>query len=285
MSDLTVIYYTANRISQRFADVVRAELFAAVCFPWPFGQLMPIVMVSHESIQHGPYSWPDDVVATNIVVGDVRPSIWQVYQNILIGAKAASTPYVACCEDDTLYVPEHFTYRPPLDTFAYNENRVVITRKLSDDGKRRVAFYYYRPRTQMAMCIAPRALLIETLEEKFAKYPTPPASTDVAKKAGWGEPGRYEKNLGLTPRKLERFHWTERPNVTFNHSESLMGRRAVQETDVLYDTVEPWGDATALWSRIHGLMSRYISSLQSVPCSSSVSCSRWSRFSMRTGVL
>ena len=41
---------------------------------------------------------------------------------ILIGAQAASTPFVACCEDDTLYAPSHFTYRPALDTFAYDRS-------------------------------------------------------------------------------------------------------------------------------------------------------------------
>ncbi len=182
---------------------------------------------------------------------DAEPSIYQVYQNILAGAQAATTPYVACCEDDTLYSPSHFLHRPPLDTFAYDRSRWVITRDLAPDGKSRVAKFYWRERHQMAMCIAPRDLLIETLEEKFATYPVPPVSTDIAKKAGWGEPGRYEKNLGLTRRKMAYFDAPE-PSVTFNHSASLMGRRRVNPDDIVVEDLPPWGHATALWDRIHG---------------------------------
>ena len=234
MSDLTLVYYTANRISQHFAMAVRQALMDTT------RGLYPIVSVSHKPLTFG----------ENICVGDPLPSIWQVYVNILIGAKAARTPYVACCEDDSLYVAEHFAHRPALDTVAYNSNRWVITRRLSADGKRREPFYYWRQRTQMAQCIAPRALLIETLEARFAKYPEP-VPHQVAKKSGWGEPGRYERNLGLPPVKLTHFR-THQPNITFNHSESLMGRRRVNPDDLLADVLEPWGDAVSLWERVHG---------------------------------
>jgi hypothetical protein len=245
MNDLTLLYYTANRIDLRFQVAVAAELFRVSLEAHP-PRGLPIRAVSQRELPFFGDDWIEEVV------GPIGASIYNVYKQILAGAKMATTPYVACCEDDTLYVPEHFTYRPPLDTFAYNENRLVITRRLSADGRRREAIYYFRPRTQMAQCIAPRQLLIDTLEEKFAKYPTPPASTTIAKKAGWGEPGRYEKNLGLSPRNLLRFKWTKRPNVTFNHSESLMGRRALRPDDQIFETAEPWGSADALWERIHG---------------------------------
>lgn len=234
IADLTILYYTANRIHLSFARAVRQALYDAT------HGFYPIVSVSHQPILFG----------ENVCVGAHEPSIWQVYQNILTGAKAATTPFVACCEDDSLYAPDHFAYRPPLDAFGYNLNRWVITRRLSEDGTRREAFYYWRQRTQMAQCIAPRQLLIDTLEARFAKYPEP-VPHDVAKKTGWGEPGRYERNLGLPLVKLEHFR-TAFPNVTFNHSESLMGRRRVNPDDQLTDTLEPWGPAQALWDRIHG---------------------------------
>ena len=247
MTDLTVIFYTANRIPVRFQVAVMEELRRSLAF---YGRV-PIVAVSQGSLASAAAVnatlRPDVLFA----VGELPPSSAQVYRNILMGCEAAETPYVACCEDDTLYVPEHFTYRPADDTFAYNERRVVLTRELSADGRRREAFYYFRPRTQMAMGICRRELMIETLRERFAKYPEPPLDTTVAKKAGWGEPGRYEKNLGLPRRPIERRAWTERPNVTFNHG-GLMGRRRVNPDDVRYATVEPWGEANWLWERIHG---------------------------------
>jgi len=248
VTDLTVVFYTANRIPVRFQVAVMEELRRSLAI---YGRV-PVVAVSqwHPEVTHA----VDATLRPDVLlwVKDVQPSIAQVYRNILQGCLAAETPYVAFCEDDTVYVPEHFAYRPADDTFAYNERRLVLTRELSADGKRREAFYYFRPRTQMAMGICRRELMIDTLSEKFAKYPQPPLDTTVAKKAGWGEPGRYEKNLGLTRRALERKAWTDRPNVTFNHGDSLMGRRRINPDDVRCTTVEPWGEANALWERIHG---------------------------------
>lgn len=245
MTDLTILYYTANRIGLAFAAAVRHRL---ACRAREHD--LPIVAVSQSRDPFPPpLVFGNGVQLRQIGVDSVQPSIWQVYRNVLAAAKVATTPYVACCEDDTLYASAHFVYRPPLDTFAYNHMRYVITRKAGEHG-RREAFYYFRTRTQMAMCIAPRELLIETLEERFAKYPTP-VEHEVAKKTGWGEPGRYEKNLGLLPRKLEYFR-TAYPNVTFNHGDSLMGRRAVRDDDVLAQSIEPWGDANELWNAIKG---------------------------------
>lgn len=237
MNDLTILYYSASRIAYGFADAVRMELVRSI------DGRFPVVSITHQPVAFG-----DE----RIVVGDVTPSIVQVYYNILAGCRVATTKYCASAEDDCLYTSAHWDYRPSLDTFAYNEHRVVLTRRLSDDGKRREAFFYARPRTQMAMGIYPRELMIEALTEKFTRYPNPPLDTTIAKKAGFGEPGRYEKNLGLTPRKLERFKWTAFPNVTINHGDSLMGRRKVNHDDILATDVPPWGEANALWESIVG---------------------------------
>lgn len=251
MTDVTLIYYTANRIDLLFARRVREQLLVSWSKTTSDGKLNTerehAVCVSHGALE----SVLIQRFGPSFNVGTPEPSIWQVYQNILIGAKAATTPFIACCEDDTVYAPSHFDYRPALDTFAYDRNRWVITKRRHPQTGAPETIYYWRQRHQMAMCIAPRQLLIETLEEKFAKYPTPAVSTDVAKKAGWGEPGRYEKNLKLTPRKLEYFDSPE-PSVTFNHRVSLMGRRQWKETDIIKTELPPWGNADALWSRIHG---------------------------------
>ena len=235
--DLTILFYTCNRIDERFASAVRAELLKSI------NGRFPIICVSHQLMDFG------DV---RVVVGDVRQSISQVYRNILIGCHAAETTYCAVAEDDALYVPEHFDFRPPLDTFCYNENRWILSRRLAQDGKRREGFYFFNPRTQMAQGIFARELMIAALTERFAAHPNPPLDTTVAKKSGWGEPGRYEKNLSLMPRKLARFQWTSRPNVIINHSESLMGRRQARAEHPTCTDLPPWGGSDALWAKIHG---------------------------------
>lgn len=244
--DLTVLYYTANRIAEPFAQAVRAELRATI---W---DRYPVVAVTQTPIGFGPLVTfePPSVRGAEICVGEIGASIYNCYQQILIAATAADTPFVACAEDDSLYVPEHFAFRPPRDAFAYNQHRWVITRRLSADRRRREAIYYFRRRHQMAMLVCSRDLLVETLEERFAKFPEP-VSHDEAKRTGWGEPGRYERNLGLTRRTLMAFE-TALPCVTFNHHASLMGRRQMQTTDRVLTELEPWGNADVLWRRIHG---------------------------------
>ena len=235
MSNLTCLYYTAGRIHPRFGDAVRCELLRST------NNYYPIICVSH-----GPLAFGD----VRIDVGLIAPSIYQVYVNTLLAAKAADTEYVCCVEDDTVYAPEHFHHRPAPDVFAYDRSRWVLTRRLADDGRSRVAFYYWRLRAQLAMLIARRSLLIETLEERLSAYPSF-VPDDVAKKTGWGEPGRYEKNLRLTPRARAYFEAGE-PSITVNHTASLMGRRQVQPTDLICEDLTPWGKADRLWRRIHG---------------------------------
>lgn len=234
MNDLTVLYYSACRIAPYFADGIRAELLNAIDGKYP------IISVTHRPVEFG----------RNICVGDVQPSAWQVYMNVLIGARAATTDFIACAEDDSLYCVDFFATRPGRDVFGYQRNRWVISRRLSADGKRRDAFYYFRVRTQFAQCIANRELMIETLEERFAAFPKPIPDRE-AFVVGWGEPGRYERRLGLRPRKREYFE-TAQPNVTFNHSASIRGRRQAQSTDLVCTNLEPWGNADELWKRIVG---------------------------------
>ena len=76
--DLTVIYYTANYLNNRFADRVREQLIRAI------GQT-PLISVSHKPMDFG----------ENICVGDIGRSVYNIYKQVLIGARAAKTKYVA----------------------------------------------------------------------------------------------------------------------------------------------------------------------------------------------
>lgn len=235
--DLTILYYTAARIAKPFAKAIQDELVRAA------GPDIPIVCVSHAFIGFG---------SPEFVIGPAEASIYQVYRNVLAAACAARTPYVACCEDDSLYTVEHFAWTPPRDdVFYYNVNRWVLTRRLAEDRRAREAVFYWRRRTQMAQLLCNRALLVDTLEERFEKYPTP-VDHATAKRTGWGEPGRYERNLGLPPRSREYFE-TQLPNVTINHGVSLMGRRQLRPDDRVERDLPPWGDADRLWARTAAL--------------------------------
>lgn len=159
-----------------------------------------------------------------------------IYQRMLEGAKQCDTPYVAVIEDDVLYPIEHFWYRPDMDTFAYNQHRWALF--VSDGGR----MYSMRQRKSNCSLIAPRELLIESLEERFEKNPN-----------GWawvGELGRHnvERKLGVTPRKS--VEWYSKVGlVQFNHSdasEDRQRRNRKEHGQVRAFDIPTWGKSSEL---------------------------------------
>ncbi len=159
-----------------------------------------------------------------------------IYQRMLEGAKQATTPYVAVIEDDVLYSEEHFHFRPDMDTFAYNQCRWALF--VSDKG----AMYSMRNRKSNCSLIAPRELLIEALEERFAKHPN-----------GWpwvGELGRHnvEKKLGVTLRKSIEWH-SKVGIVQINHadaSEDRQRRNRKEHGPIRAYRIPYWGESRDL---------------------------------------
>jgi len=194
--DLTIIYYTANKIADGFGEKVRKQIQVAA-------EGLPIISVSMVPMDFG----------QNICIGEKKRSIMTIYEQILLGAKVAKTKYVALAEDDTLYPPEHFkVFRPPEDTFAYDMTRWNIL------PWKKPPFFSITFRKILAMLLCSRELLTDTIEERFAKYPDP----STIPERWMGEPGRndYEGKLGVTPRKSMEFY-PYIPTVVFSHPESL----------------------------------------------------------------
>lgn len=185
--DITIILLTANRVPKKWAEFHKAKLLEAA-------GSSPIITISRE-----PLDWGINLL-------DEEPyKISNIYFQLLRGAKTATTDYIAVAEDDTLYPREHFEYRPPPDTFAYNQNRFG----LFSWGK---PTYFWKDRISNSTLIAPRKLAVEALEERFAKYPngTPEGFT--------GELGRpnIEDRLGVSHRKSAWFS-TEISIVRIDH--------------------------------------------------------------------
>jgi hypothetical protein len=218
-SDLTAVYYTANVIPERFSQEVRAHLVHAI------GDA-PIVSVSHKPISLG----------ENIVVDLPRHHL-SIYRQALIGAKAARTKYIALCEDDVLYSPEHFKHRAQPGTFAYNLGHWGLYTWEKE------SVFSWKGRRNLCNLICERDLFIEAMEERFAKHPD--GNVDLGL---WAEPGKYERQLGVTVRETEEF-WTNPPNVVFSHETALafgnLGKRKrlgeLRATEIPY-----WGRATKI---------------------------------------
>lgn len=203
-SDLTIVYYTANVINPKIMAANHRSLKK-------FGY--PIISVSQKPMDFG----------HNISVGNIGRSLQNIYRQVLVGAKAAKTEYVALCEDDTFYTEEHFQFRPT-QPFGYNINRWLMHLDL---GK-----YSYRDRPILSQCIARRESLINNLEERFALPEIPDKYC--------GEMGVFDTKLGIKDYGYETFK-TELPNMVVCHNKNTMGRKLLGKDAC--DEIPQWGKA------------------------------------------
>lgn len=217
---MTILYLTANQIPEEFAGFVRFTLMKAIGH-------YPLVSVSRKPLDFG----------TNILDDGVKNSS-NIYWQMLRAAKTMDTEYIAIAEDDTLYHENHFNfYRPPANKFGYDQNRFALFLWNPE-------YYSWRNRKSNASLIAPRKLLIEALEERFAKYPngTEPAVT--------GELGRVrlEKQLGLSHYHSEEV-FAEVSMIQFNHDKGTELRQGTQRKGpgpIKAHSLYYWGPSTEL---------------------------------------
>ena len=219
MNDLTIIYYSSNTISKHFLENTKRQLLKAA------GDI-PIVSITHKPMDLG----------MNFCVGGLKRSTYNIYKQALLGAKIAKTKYVATAEDDILYSPGCFDYRPPTGEFGYNVNIQSLytwTRPPIFSTKNRRVFH---------SLIVERDKLIETLEERFKVHPD---ENDYPLKF-WSEPVKYDTHLGVKQQKSVQFK-SEIPNIAFSHPEALgfagLGTRKRLGDDRTHE-LPYWGNAS-----------------------------------------
>jgi hypothetical protein len=222
-NDLTILYYTANIIPEHFMLNIQNQIKNSV------GDTK-IISVSQKPVGLG----------YNICYGTKGRSLFNLYQQILIAVREAHTSYVACCEDDTLYPPEHFEHRCPLDMIAYDINKYTLMTWRSDP------IFTLRPgRRTMSSMIGSTKVLLDTLEERYDKYPSVEVIPPDIYKYYWGEPGRFENHALLTPIKTEVFE-AKIPHIQFSTPESMgfgyLGTRKALGPVQSYD-LPLWGNA------------------------------------------
>ncbi len=218
MRDLTVIYLTANLIPQSFAKYQRQILLEAI------GDF-PLISVSRKPLDFG-----------HNILDDGEKNISNIYYQMFRAIKLVTTEFIAIAEDDTLYPKQHFEFfRPEKDTFAYNMNRLAL---FTWD----TPIYSWRHGKSNCSLIAPRKLALDTLEERFKKYPkgTPLNLT--------GELGRLEEALELTPRNIVDVYSTI-SLIQFNHdyaSEEYQRKHKKKLGPIKAFDIPYWGKAAKL---------------------------------------
>jgi len=196
MNDLTLLYYSANIIPEATAEKIRENLLLVTKNQYP------IVSVTQKPLDFG----------KNICVGEIGVSKYNEYYQILTGLREVKTKYVACIEDDVLYPPEHFDFRPPDDTFGYENNFWY-----AQEGKD----FYWRhgditKSGGMWGCISNTKHLLDNLTKRYEIFP------DKSKiPPFWGEPGYFDERFGMENKKM--FFENSHPSVIFVTHYSMGG--------------------------------------------------------------
>jgi hypothetical protein len=183
-SDLTILFLTVNKVPNKWTEYHKEILIEA-------SDGANIITISRKPLDWG----------LNIIQYE-EPSVSNIYKQVLRGSKLADTKYIAIAEDDCLYHKDHFKFRPEGDTFAFDGHRWGLLTW----GE---PFFYYKDRISNACMIAPRELVISSLEERFDKYP----------ENNIGELGK-EKGTTINRHKTTQY-WPEVGMVFLSHKNSL----------------------------------------------------------------
>lgn len=147
LNNTTILYYTSNREKPEFEKKIQENLLK-VC-----GDL-PIISISHKPIDLG----------TNICVGDVGASGYNMFRQVLIGCETATTKFVISAEADCLYPPDYFTFIPSKDDICYRDKNLYVM------GDKRDYFFKKEEGATHAQIVG-REYYIKRLKELFKDAP------------------------------------------------------------------------------------------------------------------
>ncbi len=233
MNDLTIIYYTSNHLEQTnpwFLHNTKKALIKA-------SGGLPIISVSHKPV------YLEYENHKNILFKAKSRSHLNIYEQLMIGAMHAKTKYVAMAEDDILYSKEHFHSKMPRDNcFLYDMNKLSLF-----TWTKPPLFSFRHNRKVVNQLIAPKDYLVEAMNERFKRVDELLAKGKPLERIlkFFGDPGRYEKHLGVTVRETDTFMSTC-PSIVFSHEHAFgylsQGSRK-RLGDLRINEVPYWGRA------------------------------------------
>jgi hypothetical protein len=118
---MTILYYTSNRENPAFEQRVRDNIIQTCCD-------LSIISVSQKPIDFG----------TNICVGDVGTSGFNMFRQVQIGLREVKTDFVISAEADCMYPQDYFTFVPPKLDVAYRDSNLYVMGRHRD-------YFYYKP--------------------------------------------------------------------------------------------------------------------------------------------
>lgn len=221
MNDLTIIMLTPNLVPSSWAKYHKEKLLEAA-------DGAPIITISAKPLDWG----------LNLIQNEY--GLANLFKQLLIGAKAAKTEWIARADDDTLYPKDHFAFRPKEPGFYYNFNRWHLL--TWTDPYFRDPYYFYKPRPGGGLMIATRKLVIDALEARMAADPGFKSIYSFKELADSKEMRNYDRF------EYKQFY-TVMPIVSFYHQKSiddLNRRRKKKAWPVRAFDLPLWGRAEDL---------------------------------------
>jgi hypothetical protein len=142
----TIIYYTSNREDPIFERKIQATLVAN-------SGGVPIISVSQKPIDLG----------TNICVGDVGASGFNVCRQIQKACEKADTDFVITAEADCLYSPDYFQFRPERLDIPYRNRNIYVLKYKQD--------FFCKKDSSLFSQVVGREFFLERLERLFEGQP------------------------------------------------------------------------------------------------------------------
>lgn len=232
MSDMTVIYYSANREDSVFAANIINEMMKAK------GD-SEIVSVTHKPMDLG----------RNIVVPDgIGWSGYNSVRQLRMGLLEAKTRFVCNFETDTIYPPDYFSFRPPNEGTLYMPQPTWLA-----FASRRTRKYYSLKRHGFeGSIVSHRETLLKIIDEWCDGMPEWFESDSAH------DQFRYTLPQPLQHIKHKPYHWGKKsqrfpvtsPVLSFKTTENLHARSMhLKETNTAF--LEPFGDINELLKRMY----------------------------------
>ena len=188
MSDLTVIFLTANQHPKHFTAYHKRLLLEAV------GDY-PLITVSREPLDFG-----------ENIIDDGPRSHLNMYKQLCRAARLASTPYIAMAEDDALYPPHHFKeFRPALDSVSYDMHRWSLFTWTN--------MYNIKDRISNCTMLSGREYYLDAWDERLKKFPGDSLPLKRVSEIGRNN---QEEWMGVSLRNCTKW-WATEPTIHINH--------------------------------------------------------------------
>lgn len=143
----SIIYYSSSQEDSEFERKIQKTIKEN-------SGGLPIISVTQKPTDFG----------TNICVGDVGASGFNMLRQIQIACEAAKTRFVIHTEADCLYPPDYFTFKPERDDVCYRNTNTYLMGYNRD--------YFWKKNEGGTWCqVVNREFLIKRLKELFKGQP------------------------------------------------------------------------------------------------------------------